>query len=110
MMTHPKNGSRISTESKKIAALDGIASPVADICSTCREGSINTTVVVAADETALTSDDVAEEQLCVDSLIDGTLDEIRGEVRRQQRCAHSSLSELTVIGDKEKMRTISPER
>ena len=38
------------------------------------------------------------------------LDEIRGEVRRQQRCAHSSLLELTVIGDKEKMRTISPER
>ena len=90
--------------------MDGIASPVADICSTCRKGSINMTVVVAADETALTSDDVAEEQLCVNSVIDGMLDEIRGEVQRQQRCAHSSLSELTVIGDKEKMRTISPER
>ena len=61
-------------------------------------------------ETVLTSVDVAEEQLCVDSVIDDMLYEIRGEVRRQQRCAHSSLSELTVIGDKEKMRTISPER
>ena len=67
-------------------------------------------MVVAADETALTSDDVAEEQLCVDSVIDGMLDDIQGEVQRQHRCAHSSLSELTVIGDKEKMRTISTER
>ena len=58
----------------------------------------------------LTSVDVAEEQLCVDSVIDDMLYEIHGEVRRQQRCAHSSLSELTVIGDKEKMNTISPER
>ena len=89
-------------KSRKISSLDGIASPVADIYTTCREGSVNTTVVVASDETALTSDDVAEEQLCVDSVIYGMLDEIRGEVRWQQRCVHSSLSELTVIGDKEK--------
>ena len=33
-----------------------------------------------------------------------------GGVKRQQRCAHNSLLELTVIGDKEKMRTISTER
>ena len=60
MMIDPKNGSGISTELKKIAALDGIASPVADICTTCRKRSVNTTVVVDVDETALTSDDVAE--------------------------------------------------
>ena len=59
-------------------------------------------MVVAADETALTSDDVAEEQLCVLSVIYGILDEIRGEVQRQQRCAHSSFLGLTVIGYKEK--------
>ena len=66
--------------------MDGIASPVADICSTCRKGSVNTTVVVAADETALTSDDVVEEQLCVDFVIDGIFDEIRGCETAAEMC------------------------